>query len=535
MATHEYDAVIIGSGHNGLIVGNYLAMAGLSVCVLEANDMIGGCTTTVECTLPGFKHDIGSVALGAIQSNPVYANDELGIREKYGFEFIDTKKNGATLYPDGTGVVEDGDLAHELAQIAAYSPEDAHAYGQFIQEKARLLPLISTGMSTCPPPMGLFVNQLNSTPEGRDLFKSMSMSALQMARQWFKHPKTISHVLKISTEVMVTPEDAGSAMWMMFVTVGNAFRSGSLPKGGSIALPNALAAALKDRGGEIILNKKVVKINVEDGRAVSVETADGDTYVGTKAIISNVDARRVFLEMVDGYELDPKFKRDLEQIIPAPMSGVMQAVAIDDAPHYKAGPEFDDAVVVEPIPENFQDLLDGYRAMVEGRLPEKRSLCPESLVPSLFDPERAPEGKHVLYLWQLAPAGVGEEGMDWWKNHPEEVEQFARDIREHFFSYTNNLSEDNVLAYKVFTPDFYSEWNDNIIDGNITGPGAYLFQSYAYRPLPEIGQFRTMIDGLYLTGMGTHPGGAVTGGGRGTAQIILDDLGFDWDDVLDNK
>lgn len=100
-------------------------MAGLSVCVLEAKNVIGGCTATVECTLPGFKHDIGSVALGAIQSNPVYADDELGIREKYGFEFIDTKKNGATLYPDGTGVLEDGDLAHELEQIAAYSPEDA--------------------------------------------------------------------------------------------------------------------------------------------------------------------------------------------------------------------------------------------------------------------------------------------------------------------------------------------------------------------------------------------------------------------------
>ena len=127
---------------------------------------------------------------------------------------------------------------------------------------------------------------------------------------------------------------------------------------------------------------------MEDGRAVSVETADGDTYVGTKAIISNVDARRVFLEMVDGYELDPKFKRDLEQIIPAPMSGVMQAVAIDDAPHYKAGPEFDDAVVVEPIPENVQDLLDGYRAMVEGRLPEKRWLCPESLLQLHQQPQR---------------------------------------------------------------------------------------------------------------------------------------------------
>ena len=73
------------------------------------------------------------------RQNPVYADDELGIREKYGFEFIDTKKNGATLYPDGTGVLEDGDLAHELEQIAAYSPEDAQAYGQFIQEKACLL------------------------------------------------------------------------------------------------------------------------------------------------------------------------------------------------------------------------------------------------------------------------------------------------------------------------------------------------------------------------------------------------------------
>ena len=185
--------------------------------------------------------------------------------------------------------------------------------------------------------MGLFVNQLNSTPEGRDLFKSMSMTALQMAQQWFKHPKTISHVLKISTEVMVTPEDAGSAMWMMFVAVGNAFRSGSLPKGGSIALPNALAAALKDRGGEIVLNKKVDQ-DQRGGwaRRQRRDRADGDAYVGTKAIISNVDARRVFLEMVDGYELDPKFKRDLEQIVPAPMSGVMQAVAIDDAPHYKA-------------------------------------------------------------------------------------------------------------------------------------------------------------------------------------------------------
>lgn len=534
MATHEYDAVIIGSGHNGLIVGNYLAMAGLSVAVLERNNMIGGCTTTIEATLPGFKHDIGSVALGAIQNNPVYRDDELGIREKYGFEFIDTKKNGATLYPDGTGVLGDT-FQHEVEQIATYSPEDAQAYAQFVQEKAKLLPLLATGMSSCPPPMGLFVNQLDSTPEGRDLFKTMSMTALQMANQWFKHPKTIAHVLKIATEVMVTPEDAGSAMWLMFVTVGNAFRHGSLPKGGSIALPNALAAALKDRGGEIFLNKEVTTIKVKDGRATSVITKDGDEYVGRKVIVSNVDARRVFLEYLDGYELEPKFINDLKRIEKAPMSGVMQAIAIDDAPHYKAGEEFDDAVVVEPIPENVDDLLDGYRAMLANKLPEPRSLCPESLVPSIFDPQRAPEGKHVLYLWQLAPAELGDEGIEAWHKHPEIAEKFAKEIRDYYFSFTKNLSEKNVLAYKVYTPYDYSEWNPNIIKGNITGPGAYLFQSYAYRPLPEIGQYRTMVNGLYLTGMGTHPGGAVTGGGRGTAQVILDDLGLDWDDVLDNK
>jgi len=422
-----------------------------------------------------------------------------------------------------------------MDQIAEYSPHDAQAFGQFVQEKAKLLPLLATGMSSCPPKMGLFVNQLDSTPEGRDLFKSMSMTALQMANQWFEHPKTIAHVLKIATEVMVTPEDAGSAMWLMFVTVGNVFRSGSLPVGGSISLPNSLAAALKDRGGDLILNTEVKTIKVKDGRATSVVTADGDEFIGKKCVVSNVDARRVFLEYLDGFELDPKFERDLKMVEQAPMSGVMQAVAIDDAPHYKAGPEFDDCVVIEPIPENVDDLLDGYRNMLKNKLPEKRSLCPESLVPSLFDPQRAPEGKHVLYLWQLAPAELGDGGIEAWRDHPEIAEEFAKDIRDFYFSFTNNLSEKNVLDYKIFTPYDYSERNPNIIKGNITGPGAYLFQSYAYRPLPEIGQYRTMVDGLYLTGMGTHPGGAVTGGGRGTAQVILDDLGVDWDDMLDNK
>ncbi len=171
MATHEYDAVIIGSGHNGLIVGNYLAMAGLSVCVLEANDMIGGCTTTVECTLPGFKHDIGSVALGAISrilSTPMtsWASARSTV--------LNSSTRRRTVPPS----IPMAPVSWRMATWPTSSrrsplirPEDAQAYGQFIQEKARLLPLISTGMSTCPPPMGLFVNQLNSTPEGRDLFQ----------------------------------------------------------------------------------------------------------------------------------------------------------------------------------------------------------------------------------------------------------------------------------------------------------------------------------------------------------------------------
>ena len=468
MATETYDAVIIGSGHNGLIVGNYLAMAGLSVCVLEAKNVIGGCTATVECTLPGFKHDIGSVALGAIQSNPVYADDELGIREKYGFEFIDTKKNGATLYPDGTGVLEDGDLAHELEQIAAYSPEDAQAYGQFIQEKARLLPLISTGMSTCPPPMGLFVNQLNSTPEGRDLFKSMSMTALQMAQQWFKHPKTISHVLKISTEVMVTPEDAGSAMWMMFVAVGNAFRSGSLPKGGSIALPNALAAALKDRGGKIVLNKKVTKINVENGRAVSVETEDGDVYVGTKAIISNVDARRVFLEIIGRLRARSRSSATWSKSFrrPCPVScrrwpSTMRRTTSGFTP------EFDDAVVVEPIPENFQGLAGRLSPRHgRGRLPRSAPCAPNRSCRRCSTPA-GPRGQACPL--QAAGPLRRRRGGAWtggrtiprrWSALPATSASTS--------SATPPISEDNVMAYKVFTPDFYSEWNENIIDGNIT-------------------------------------------------------------------
>ena len=85
---NDYDVIVVGAGHNGLIVAGYLAKAGLNVCVLEKNNFIGGATNTIECTLPGFKHDVGGIVHAAILGNPLIANDELGLISKYGLKYV---------------------------------------------------------------------------------------------------------------------------------------------------------------------------------------------------------------------------------------------------------------------------------------------------------------------------------------------------------------------------------------------------------------------------------------------------------------
>lgn len=523
----DYDVIVVGAGHNGLIVASYLAKAGLKVGVFEKNDYIGGMTNTKEVTLPGFKHDTGGIMHGSIQGNPLITNDELGLLSKYGLKYIKPDVQTANLFPDGTAIHTSLDLDSTCEDIAQFSQHDADAYRQFVMEAMPLLPLLGQGMNNPPPPFGMFINQLDQSSIGQEFIRFMTMSAWDVANEWFEHPKTIMMSLKIATEPLASPEVKGSALWMLILLALAHVSKSAIPVGGSEALPLALARCLEANGGTVRTNSEVTKILTKGGRAYGVKLASGEEITAKRAVITSVDPRISLLKWVDeGISSD--IRKKLGRLHEVPFSNFLISVALDEAPNYKASSKANEALVVEPLPQDLNDFRLLFDDLRYRRVP-KQGYSTYIVVPSLLDPTRAPAGKHTLYMSHYMPYNLSDGGPKKWDSIREDV---ANLLIDNYFSYTTNLTRESILGYSILTPNDYSKINDNIVNGSVMGVDASIYQNFAYRPIPELGHYKTPIENLYLCGVMTHPGGGIGGGGRAGVQVIMEDLGIEFDDVI---
>jgi phytoene dehydrogenase-like protein len=182
---------------------------------------------------------------------------------------------------------------------------------------------------------------------------------------------------------------------------------------------------------------------------------------------------------------------------------------------------------LEILPASLAEFRKYFDDLRYGLLPKPSRFV--NFVMSRVDPTRAPEGKAVFMQWQYVPYFLADGGPAKWDSIKEEV---SNQSMEAFFSHTTNLSSKNVLGKKVLSPLDLTRINQNNVNGQVLGPAPYLYQNLAYRPVPELGQYRTPVEGLYGGGQSYHPGGGITLGGRATAQIIMQDLGIDFDDVV---
>jgi phytoene dehydrogenase-like protein len=144
--------------------------------------------------------------------------------------------------------------------------------------------------------------------------------------------------------------------------------------------------------------------------------------------------------------------------------------------------------------------------------------------PTIFDSSRAPEGKHTIYLYHYQPYNLRDGGPGKWD---EIKEQIAEDIIEVLGEQIDNLGHNNILGMSVMSPLDIERYNSSMKSGDILHIASFITQSYANRPLPGWGQYRSPIKRLYICGASTHPGGGVTGGGRAAAIAVLEDLGID--------
>jgi phytoene dehydrogenase-like protein len=142
----KYDVIVAGGGHNGLIAACYLAKAGVKVCVVERNDKLGGAVMTRELTVPGFKHDVCSVAHTMLQANPLIRNDELRLKAKFGLQYANPQKMTAAFFDDGSVLEFYTDLERTCESIAQFSQHDAEAYRRFNHQVFQTLDMIVMGM-----------------------------------------------------------------------------------------------------------------------------------------------------------------------------------------------------------------------------------------------------------------------------------------------------------------------------------------------------------------------------------------------------
>ena len=429
------------------------------------------------------------------------------------------------MFPDDTSLVMYADLDKTCESIAQFSEHDADAYRRFYEMCKPMINMLVNGLYNAPPPFGALIAQLDQSAIGQELVRSMMMSAYDIINQRFEHPKTKLKLLKYASGPMVGPEERGTAIYLFVLIPMSHIYPPGLAEGGSGMLATALVRCVEAHGGTVRTNSEVKRIKTSAGRASSVVLASGEEIAARKAIVANLDARVTLLELLED-ELNGDLKQKVQRIQDPSFSSMMQAIALNEAPEYKAGKKIREAFIVEGglWLDDFRRMFDDLRY---GEVP--RSLAPTVVCATVHDPTRAPAGKHTLYLLNFMPYWLKDGGPAKWDSIKEQV---ADRVLDCFRKYTTNLGPENILGRAIYSPLDWERMNPNLVHGANLGPGAFMYQFFSYRPTPELGQYRTPIEGLYLSGHATHPGGGIGGGGRATVQVIMRDLGIDFDDVI---
>ena len=520
-----HDVVVIGGGHNGLIVAAYFAKAGLDVCVCERSDIVGGSAASRELTLPGFVHDPGATVHMTMQANPMVHRDELGLVSKYGLKYITPDPQLAIVFPDDSALIFYRDLDKTCESIAQFSQRDAEIYPKFAKGAGELLK--AGGVATFSPaaPFGRLISMMDQSDMGREYLRVILSSTTHLAAEWFESEQMRIALNRWASEVMFAPQEIGTGYYMFGLPHLHAWGI-AWPEGGSGALTEKLAACIKDNGGTIRLSSPVKAVKVEGSEAKGVILEDGEEILAKRAVVNNANVKQLFLDFLKTEDLPDGFQDKVRHIKHSPFSAMNQSMAFKEAPKYKAGGDVDKAVMVELSPgtmDEFLALFDQYKYGVPN------TTMPLLIVATHCDPTRAPAGNHTGYLYHYEPYNLKPGGAARWDEVKQEI---ADGILETVRRHTTNMGPENILGRYIMSPLDLERYNPAMIQGDVMQIGVYLSQFLTNRPLPGWGQYRTPVKKLYMCGASTHPGGGVSGGGRAVVQVMMEDMDIDFKKVI---
>jgi phytoene dehydrogenase-like protein len=524
--TDRYDAIVVGGGHNGLVNGAYLAKGGLKTLILEQRDIVGGAAITEELR-PGFWFTTFSYALSLLRPQIV---QELEL-PKHGFLPLLMSSRFAPT-PDGEYLWFTQDHDANLREIARIAPHDADAYEQYSHDMDRVCQVIKPLLDMVPPdPFSddpeelLALASLGSRFRRLDkrtfhnVIRLLTGSAADFLDDYFE-----SELLKgwlASSGVIgskVGPRSQGSGLVLLFHSLGEhdgEFGTWAFHKGGNGGFTQVLARAAEGFGAEIRVGSPVERVLTDDGRATGVALTDG-TQLGADVVVSALDPRRTFLELVDPRELPDELVDDIRRL---KFQGTSSKVnfALDGIPSYppladRGADPFRGFLNIGPSMDYLEHAFDDAKY---GRFSREPYI--DGAIQSTIDPDMAPPGKHVMSCFiQYTPYHLREGDWDAEREHLGDTVQAV--LERHFPGFGSL-----VLQREVVTP-LDIERVTGLSEGNIFAGELLAPQMFFLRPAPGWAQYRTPIAGYYQCGSGTHPGGCVMGApGRLAAGQILKD------------
>ena len=525
----NYDIVVMGAGQNTLGAAAYLAKAGKKVIVLERNDVIGGGAVTVERNLPGFQYDKHSIAHVLIQANPLILNDELGLLSQFGLRYFYPPSAATTVLEDFRTLHFFRDLDATCASIAQYSQKDADTYREFVTWGMRIMPMVLAGMFNVPLPMSAFLGLLEQSDDGRRIIDIMLRSPLQIVNELFETDIVKIHLLKFAGEGFPQfPDDMGTGLALLLSPPFVHMYGVGLPLGGSGDLSKALARCIEHHGGEVLTDREVGKVLTQGGKAVGLETTDGERYMAKDAVIASIHPHHLdrFVE-----DLEPNMLARAKRTTPGPYSILKIDAALDHPVSVKTADGSGDgpnAIAEFVFANTLTEYLQSYDPLRHGQLSLDRPLMSGG---AMAAPGRVPEGKALLYLLNFQPYDLADGGPGKWDEIKEET---ADKVIERLGHFMPGLTPDVVTARTVDSPLDMTRWSPNsMLHGDAGGIGSQFFHLGGYRPTPELARYAVPgVDRLYLCGPFMHPGAGVFAVGRPTAIKICDDLGINFDKVV---
>lgn len=521
----HFDALIVGSGHNGLVTGCYLAKAGYKVGVLERRETIGGavCTETMfrsDENPSGFRMDVGSSVHIMIHQTGIIEELEL---TDYGLEYIEMDPFMSYPLPKGKGVIHfHKDLERTLESIQKVAPEDVQNYSDFIEFWGRINKGVLKAFMVPPSGKNIFMEMAKGQIRDGSMFKKgEQIEGLQkilgsygsVVDKAFRNPHLKAALIWFAAQSGPLPDQSATgdfAGWQSMLHQSGAKH----PRGGSGMLTQAMKNLIEAHGGKIIPDSPVSKIEISDNTAKGAVTESGDHY-RANLVISNAHVQTTMLKLVGREHLSDSLFTKVENIQIGNGFGMVIRCAVEELPKYDAAPDdpfiHNGMQLLAPSVDYMNRAIGDY---MKGEPPAEPAVL--AMTFSKIDPDVAKDGKHTLFAWaQWHPYNLSN-GEHWDNIREREAEKIYSVVEK----YAPNMKGKRIDWYIQSPLDI--ERKHGLLKGNVMHVEMNFDQMFMFRPTPELSNYETPIRNLYLSSASCHPGGGVFGAaGYNAAKVIL--------------